>query len=193
MTRHRRPRGTGTECGRSSGVEHNLAKVRVVSSNLIARSKKSSRSGQTKSGFRAAFGFSGDPCPRSHPRAMPDRHETAAPRQGLLPHCRLRRYPAVHIESGDSAMQRSVRAAIVLAIATSIAMPALADQGRGHDRDKRPRKEHHAKEGRGKHHAEHRERRRESRRGRPIARCATTLSPSCIRARAKRRCMSPSG
>src|SRR5690606_16424075 len=27
------------ECGRSSGVEHNLAKVRVVSSNLIARSK----------------------------------------------------------------------------------------------------------------------------------------------------------
>src|SRR5690606_34610869 len=28
------------ECGRSSGVEHNLAKVRVVSSNLIARSKK---------------------------------------------------------------------------------------------------------------------------------------------------------
>ena len=27
-------------CGRSSGVEHNLAKVRVVSSNLIARSKK---------------------------------------------------------------------------------------------------------------------------------------------------------
>ena len=63
-------------------------------------------------------------------------------------------------------MQRSVRAAIILAIATSIAMPALADQGRGHDRDKRPRKEHHAKEGRGKHHAEHRERRRESRRDR---------------------------
>ncbi|KAF0113612.1 MAG: hypothetical protein FD150_1962 [Rhodobacteraceae bacterium] len=30
-----------TECGRSSGVEHNLAKVRVVSSNLIARSKRS--------------------------------------------------------------------------------------------------------------------------------------------------------
>jgi hypothetical protein len=29
---------TETECGRSSGVEHNLAKVRVVSSNLIARS-----------------------------------------------------------------------------------------------------------------------------------------------------------
>ena len=27
-------------CGRSSGVEHNLAKVRVVSSNLIARSNK---------------------------------------------------------------------------------------------------------------------------------------------------------
>jgi hypothetical protein len=27
-------------CGRSSGVEHYLAKVRVVSSNLIARSKK---------------------------------------------------------------------------------------------------------------------------------------------------------
>ena len=26
------------ECGRSSGVEHYLAKVRVVSSNLIARS-----------------------------------------------------------------------------------------------------------------------------------------------------------
>jgi hypothetical protein len=26
-------------CGRSSGVEHNLAKVGVVSSNLIARSK----------------------------------------------------------------------------------------------------------------------------------------------------------
>jgi hypothetical protein len=28
-----------TPSGRSSGVEHNLAKVRVVSSNLIARSK----------------------------------------------------------------------------------------------------------------------------------------------------------
>ena len=28
-----------TGCGRSSGVEHNLAKVGVVSSNLIARSK----------------------------------------------------------------------------------------------------------------------------------------------------------
>jgi hypothetical protein len=27
-----------TECGRSSGVEHNLAKVRVESSNLFARS-----------------------------------------------------------------------------------------------------------------------------------------------------------
>ena len=32
-------RSPPTECGRSSGVEHNLAKVRVVSSNLIARSK----------------------------------------------------------------------------------------------------------------------------------------------------------
>src|SRR5690606_17830633 len=31
--------GPGLECGRSSGVEHNLAKVRVVSTNLIARSK----------------------------------------------------------------------------------------------------------------------------------------------------------
>src|SRR5690606_36078418 len=31
--------GPGLERGRSSGVEHNLAKVRVVSSNLIARSK----------------------------------------------------------------------------------------------------------------------------------------------------------
>ncbi len=30
--------------GRSSGVEHNLAKVRVVSSNLIARSNQKSRS-----------------------------------------------------------------------------------------------------------------------------------------------------
>ena len=29
---------TQNGCGRSSGVEHNLAKVRVVSSNLIARS-----------------------------------------------------------------------------------------------------------------------------------------------------------
>ena len=27
------------KCGRSSGVEHNLAKVGVVSSNLIARSR----------------------------------------------------------------------------------------------------------------------------------------------------------
>src|SRR5690606_11695408 len=32
-----------TECGRSSGVEHNLAKVRVVSSNLIARSSRKGR------------------------------------------------------------------------------------------------------------------------------------------------------
>ena len=30
--------GSRNGCGRSSGVEHNLAKVRVVSSNLIARS-----------------------------------------------------------------------------------------------------------------------------------------------------------
>src|SRR5690625_4649325 len=30
--------GCLTRCGRSSGVEHNLAKVGVVSSNLIARS-----------------------------------------------------------------------------------------------------------------------------------------------------------
>ncbi len=33
-----KPISSGT-CGRSSGVEHNLAKVRVVSSNLIARSR----------------------------------------------------------------------------------------------------------------------------------------------------------
>jgi hypothetical protein len=38
-----------TECGRSSGVEHNLAKVRVVSSNLIARS---SDKGQLRLPFR---------------------------------------------------------------------------------------------------------------------------------------------
>ena len=31
--------GAARMSGRSSGVEHNLAKVRVVSSNLIARSK----------------------------------------------------------------------------------------------------------------------------------------------------------
>ena len=30
--------GVGLLCGRSSGVERNLAKVEVVSSNLIARS-----------------------------------------------------------------------------------------------------------------------------------------------------------
>jgi hypothetical protein len=29
----------GLECGRSSGVEHNLAKVRVARSNRVARSK----------------------------------------------------------------------------------------------------------------------------------------------------------
>ena len=33
------PSMLGTECGRSSGVEHNLAKVGVVGSNPIARSK----------------------------------------------------------------------------------------------------------------------------------------------------------
>ena len=44
---------TETECGRSSGVEHNLAKVRVVSSNLIARSNREDPSGTRN---RAAFG-----------------------------------------------------------------------------------------------------------------------------------------
>ena len=69
-------------------------------------------------------------------------------------------------------MKRSFRAVIVLAIATSFAMPALADPGRGHDRDKRPRKEHSAKEQRGKHpfdrfpSAEFSERRQEPRRDR---------------------------
>ena len=40
-------------CGRSSGVEHNLAKVRVVSSNLIARSSLDS---VNKHLDKAAFG-----------------------------------------------------------------------------------------------------------------------------------------
>ena len=37
--------------GRSSGVEHNLAKVRVVSSNLIARSNFSNKMNVLNSAF----------------------------------------------------------------------------------------------------------------------------------------------
>ena len=44
---------SSNRCGRSSGVEHNLAKVRVVSSNLIARSSWDKRPGQGR--LRAAF------------------------------------------------------------------------------------------------------------------------------------------
>ncbi len=47
-------------CGRSSGVEHNLAKVRVESSNLFARSNWFLQPQQIKQGRpRAAFVFSG--------------------------------------------------------------------------------------------------------------------------------------
>ncbi len=45
---------TETECGRSSGVEHNLAKVRVESSNLFARSNSGKLSETTD---KAAFGW----------------------------------------------------------------------------------------------------------------------------------------
>ncbi len=45
-----------TKCGRSSGVEHNLAKVRVVSSNLIARSSFSKKLSFREVGL---FGYAG--------------------------------------------------------------------------------------------------------------------------------------
>ena len=48
----------GTERGRSSGVEHNLAKVGVVSSNLIARSNFSQADAQKRS---FPFGENGGP------------------------------------------------------------------------------------------------------------------------------------
>ena len=47
------------ECGRSSGVEHNLAKVRVVSSNLIARS---SFNDQKDRALARSFAFQGRAC-----------------------------------------------------------------------------------------------------------------------------------
>ena len=39
-------------------------------------------------------------------------------------------------------MKRSFRAAMIFALAASVALPALSDQGRGHGRDKHHRKEH---------------------------------------------------
>ena len=47
------------ECGRSSGVEHNLAKVRVVSSNLIARSNIFPRGRKRKAAFGPLLFFNG--------------------------------------------------------------------------------------------------------------------------------------
>ena len=49
----------GNGCGRSSGVEHNLAKVRVVSSNLIARSKYK-KAGPSGSAFCFSWIFFGN-------------------------------------------------------------------------------------------------------------------------------------
>ena len=50
------PSMLGTECGRSSGVEHNLAKVGVVGSNPIARSKFSPMISIIYGPFGAPFG-----------------------------------------------------------------------------------------------------------------------------------------
>jgi len=50
------------QCGRSSGVERNLAKVEVVSSNLIARSKSSTVQSILISHVRPAAGSSADLC-----------------------------------------------------------------------------------------------------------------------------------
>ena len=63
-------------CGRSSGVEHNLAKVRVVSSNLIARSNRKSE----------AFRF------RNHPAsALLQSRETPPAEGGIVSGGTLRR------------------------------------------------------------------------------------------------------
>jgi hypothetical protein len=56
----RRRRYIKAECGRSSGVERNLAKVEVVSSNLIARSILLHENNTLKRLFEAGaacFGF----------------------------------------------------------------------------------------------------------------------------------------
>ena len=55
--------------GRSSGVEHNLAKVRVVSSNLIARSSRTSSKGAFRVTLGAPFVIPGS-CPMP-PKGLP--------------------------------------------------------------------------------------------------------------------------
>ena len=80
------------ECGRSSGVEHNLAKVRVVSSNLIARSRNFLRD-KRKAAFGPLSSFSA-PKTLLNVGRKADRHETAAGPKALLPRSGLRRYPA---------------------------------------------------------------------------------------------------